>query len=378
MATKKILVDAHTFDEAHQGIRTFLKGIYTTFKITESDDIIIYLAANNIENLKIEFNENNNIKFIKLKFKNKYLRLAYEIPKIIYKHKFQFAHFNYYLPLFLNKKCKYIVTLHDVLFIEYPEYFPLKYRIINSFLFKRSAKKANILTTVSNYSSNQLKKFFNLKNKAITVLPNAVGPIYSVNHDKKEHIEYIKRKYGIKNYIIYVSRIEPRKNHYKLIMAYKELKLWERDIPLVLIGKTSFKDVKLNFLIEEVKKLSSGNLIRIKDVPTNELIKFYNAALLSVFPSLCEGFGIPPLESAALKTPTICSNVTAMTDFTFFKEYFFDASTIENIKDKIDITLSEINTEKMKSDFKRISSIIKKEYSWSNTSNLLKEIIIDE
>lgn len=378
MVNKKLFVDAHTFDEAHQGIRTFLKGIYSSIDLKESDNLEIYLAANDVQNLKNEFKGIPNIKFIKLKYRNKYLRLAYEIPKIIRKQNFQFAHFNYYLPLFLNSNCKYIVTIHDVLFLEYPNYFPWKYRIQNYFLFKRSAKKANILTTVSIYSSLQLKKFFNIENKKITVLPNAVGEIYKCDYNKDDHIKYILEKYDIQNFILYVSRIEPRKNHIKLIKAYIELKLWEKEIPLVLIGKTSFKDHNLELLIDRVNKLSNGKLIRIHDVSNKELIKFYNAALLSVFPSLCEGFGIPPIESAVLKTPTICSNVTAMSDFSFFNEYLFDASKVENIKEKINSMLNNIDNEKTKSDFVNISNIIKSEYSWSNTASILKDIIINE
>ena len=131
----KLLVDAHTFDENHQGIRTFLKGIYGTDAVNSSNNLMIYLASHNIDNLKKEFKDQSNFKFIKLKFRNKYIRLLYELPKIIAEHSFDYIHFNYYLPFFLNRKCKYIVTIHDVLFIDFPKYFPVKYRLINSFLF---------------------------------------------------------------------------------------------------------------------------------------------------------------------------------------------------------------------------------------------------
>ena len=138
---KTLFVDAHTFDESHQGIRTFIKGVYEEIDV-HSSELHIYLAANNIDNLKKEFRDQPNFKYIKLKSKNKYIRLAYEIPKIIKCNTFDYAHFNYYLPLFLNKKCKYIVTIHDVLFIDFPQYFPLKYRLINTILFKRLLKKS--------------------------------------------------------------------------------------------------------------------------------------------------------------------------------------------------------------------------------------------
>jgi len=192
-----LLVDAHTFDENHQGIRTFLKGIYTCLDINSSY-ITIYLAAHDINNLKKEFKNQPEFKYIRLKSSNKYVRLVYEMPKLINKFKIDFAHFNYYLPLFLSSNCKYIVTIHDVLFIDFPQYFPLKYRILNTFLFKRSAYKAELLTTVSNYSANQIKKHFKIPKKKVTILPNGISDMYKREYNKTNHRDYIKKHYHYK------------------------------------------------------------------------------------------------------------------------------------------------------------------------------------
>ena len=375
--TKTLFVDAHTFDEHHQGIRTFIKGIYEFIDVSPSE-LQIFLAAYDIENLKTEFSNQAYFKFIKLKSKNKYRRLAFEIPKIIKDYKFDFAHFNYYLPLFLNKKCKYIVTIHDVLFIDYPQYFPLKYRLMNTFLFKRSAINANIVTTVSNYSADRIKTNFNLTDKKIEVLPNAVNSKYILNHDKSVDKIYLKEKYDLDKFIVYVSRIEPRKNHKKLILAYQELKLWEQGINLVLIGKESFKDDELNKLINEVSLLSKGMLVKINDVPNTDLIKFYNAATLAIFPSLCEGFGIPPIESGVLETSTICSNSTAMKDFTFFKDRLFDAESKESIKRTITKFLNTKDDSHQKDELFNIAKSIEETYNWSKTAQKLKYLILND
>ncbi len=377
MKNKNILVDAHTFDENHQGIRTFLKGLYGNLDI-DSSNLKIYLAANDIDNLKEEFKNQPHFNYIKLNSQNKYIRLVYELPKIIRAYNIDIAHFNYYLPLILNKKCKYMVTIHDVLFIDFPEYFPLKYRLINTYLFKRSALKADILTTVSNYSSKQIKNHFKIPNKQITILPNAISDKYKKEYNKTHHQEYIRNKFNIEQFIVYVSRIEPRKNHYKLVKAYEELKLWEKGISLVLIGKESFADNKLMELIDKVNISSNRMIYKLHDIDSNDLIKFYNAAILAVFPSLCEGFGIPPIESAVLKTPTICSNSTAMKDFTFFEDCFFDATNVELIKNKISNALFEQNDINDIEKLQRISDAIKIKYNWKNTAKTLKHLILNE
>lgn len=366
---KKLLVDAHTFDENHQGIRTFLKGIYSAIDFNP-DDVEVILVANNIDNLKREFGHKTHFKFIKLQYKNKYLRLGFEVPQLIKSLKIDFAHFNYFLPLFLHKNCKYIVTIHDILFIDYPQFFPVKYRLINSFLFKRSAKKANLLTTVSEYSKQRIQHHFKIT-KPISILPNAVSDRYLENCDKQTDKSYIKNKFGIEKYIIFVSRLEPRKNHLTLLQAYKEMKLWNKGYSLVFIGKKTFDMKQLDLEIETVKKISAGKLYVLNNIANEDLAKFYNAAELSIFPSLCEGFGIPPLESATMKTPTLCSNATAMSDYDFFGDYLFDP----NSKDQLKLKINQFFNSNFKTDVHDISRKVQERYSWQKTSSILFQLV---
>lgn len=373
MKKTRLLIDAHTFDESHQGIRTFLKGLYSAIEFDENE-LEIILVANNLENLKKEFKHQRHFKFVKLNFTNKYVRLAYEIPKIIKNLEIDFAHFNYFLPLFLNRNCKYIVTIHDVLFLDFPEFFPKKYQIVNSFLYGRSARKTQILTTVSEYSKQKITEHFNTKDKPIYILPNAVNEEYLKPQNKEEDKEFISRQFNINKYIIFVSRLEPRKNHAIILKAYKQLELWKRGYSVLFIGKETFKNETLNNLITEVNNISNGKIAHLENVKNEDLIKFYNAAELSIFPSVCEGFGIPPLESGVLLTPTICSNTTAMRDFDFFGEDLIDVTSLELLKNRIENALVNKND----SRYERVSNKIKERYSWSNTAKILQSLIFRE
>lgn len=374
--TKEInlLVDAHVFDGMFQGTRTFLKGIYSNLD-TEKYSIKVFLAANEISNLKKEFEGVNNIEFVKLKYKNKFLRLGYEIPKIIRELNIDFAHFNYYLPLFLNKKCRYIVTIHDILFLDYPQYFPKTYYYKNKFLFKWAAKRAEILNTVSDYSAERLKVNFNIWNKEISVLPNAIGEDFYTPRDKVSDREYIKDKFGASNFIIYVSRLEPRKNHIALIEAYRSLKLWEKDIELVFVGKNAIENKELAGKIEEIKIQSKHKFYHFENINFKDLKAFYNAAIVSVFPSYCEGFGIPPLESAALQTPTICSNSTAMEEFKFFEKNHIDPSQ-EHLEQALNNMLLQIKENSLHQELVEISNTIQSKYQWNIGAERLSASII--
>lgn len=373
MREYNLFVDAHVFDGIFQGSRTFLKGIYSNFD-TKKYSIKIYLAANNIENLKDEFRGVENIEFIKLQSKNKFIRLAYEIPMLISKLKIDFAHFNYYLPLFLNKDCSYIVTIHDVIFLDYPQYFPKSYFLKNKILFEIAAKRADLLNSVSVYSAMRIKEKFEL-DKVIDVIPNAIDEKYHTHADKVNDKNYINKKFGISNYLLYVSRLEPRKNHMTLLRTYDELRLWEQDIELLFIGKKAMENLELDCYFEEIKTKSNGKVHHLEYVNNEDLMIFYNAATIACFPSLCEGFGIPPLESAAIKTPTICSNLTAMQEFQFFGKFHIDPTNKVELKYIVAQTLEDIKSGLIYSEMDYISKVIIEKYKWKNTADLLGESI---
>lgn len=154
----KLLIDAHVFDGKYQGTRTYIQGIYSAM-ITHKD-IEFYFAAQNVSRLKSIFGIAENIHYIRLDATNSIWRLAWEYPRIIKKYKIDYAHFQYICPFI--KCCKEIVTIHDLLFLDFPKYFPLSYRIKNRPLFMYSAKRADLLLTVSEYSRKEIKRHFKI------------------------------------------------------------------------------------------------------------------------------------------------------------------------------------------------------------------------
>src|SRR5882724_11334972 len=121
----KLFVDAHVFDGKYQGTRTFIKEIYTI--IAQKPGILLYLGANDTDNLKKYFPEQPNIFFIKYKSSSGLVRLVSDIPSIIKKNGIQYAHFQYIVPPIKN--CRFIDTVHDVIFNEYPDEFSFIYRV---------------------------------------------------------------------------------------------------------------------------------------------------------------------------------------------------------------------------------------------------------
>ena len=362
----KLLVDAHVFDAGFQGTTCFIEGLYN--ELVKEEVLEIYLAAHNIEKLKEHFSD-GRFHFIQLKTTNRYRRLLLEFPSVIKKHKIDYAHFQYIVPPV--KSCCYIVTIHDLLFRDFPDEFPSAYRFQKDLFFKRAARKADILTTVSNYSAQSLEYHYGIPKEQVILTPNAVPAMFFEDHDKLNSQSFIRSEYGIENFLLYVARIEPRKNHDLLIRAFRDLNL--NDLQLVLIGQRSISSPGLHLLLKELPGEVKARIRWFEKIPQHHLLHFYNAARLFVFPSKAEGFGIPPLEAAVLKTPVLCSGVTAMQDFDFFEDDLFDPLDEAGFKNKLRSKLANPPTGDRLS---KISRAICKKYNWEFAAGELFKTIM--
>lgn len=361
----KIFVDGRAFDTEYQGTRTYIENLYTV--IDKIGDFEIYLASENPEYASSFFPRTNNIKFIPYKSQSKIARALVEVPYLVSKYKFEAAHFQYVVPPV--KSTIQIVTIHDILFKDFPDEFNLKYRWGKSALFYFSAKKADLITTVSDYSKNAIKKYFNIAENDIHVIPNGVSSLYFSPYDKSVARQDVLDKYGVKDYLLYVSRIEPRKNQLALLEAYLDLKLYQQQKKLVFIGKKSIHVPQMEKIISSLENKINEQIVFYENISNSDLKLFYQAADLFVYPSKAEGFGIPPLEAAALEVPTICSNSTAMADFSFFGN-----KHIKPDKESIRSAILDHYTNKSES-LKEISNTIKHRYSWESSAEKLNELI---
>jgi len=360
----KILVDAHVFDGGFQGTRTFIKGIYQA--LLHRPDVIIFLAAFDIKNLRKEFGEKENLVFIPFKSRSAWYRLAIDIPSLVRKHQIDYAHFQYFTPLIKN--CKLIITTHDVIFNEYPEEFSRAFRVRKNLLFRLSAHRADILTTVSSYSAQSIRKYLGIQNKKIYITPNGVDGKFFEPFDKGQAAQFIFEKYGVSNFILYVSRIEPRKNHRLLLQAYLDQQWYSKGFYLVLLGYETIPVKEFDEIIGQLSPEIRKFIFIKEDVDNHDLLEFYRAATLFVYPSKAEGFGIPPLEAAALKTPVLCSNTSAMSDFTFFEDKLFDPYDEDGFRKKLQHTLESKPDENF---LERVSQAIRQKYTWEHSADVL-------
>ncbi|NHN25615.1 glycosyltransferase family 4 protein [Flavobacterium jejuense] len=362
MKKKRILVDCHKFDEDYQGITTYIKGLYS--ELIKDSNYHYYFISYNKNKLSKEFGTHENVTYLKYFSKNKWIRLLLDLPFKILINKINVAHFQYVVPPI--KFCRYIVTIHDVLFLDFPQFFKKEYQLKNNFLFKNSAKIADIVLTVSEYSKKRIQYYYKLK-KQIFVIPNAINEDFLYSYDKQESIDYIEQKFGVKNYFLLVSRIEPRKNHLILLKSFVENKYYS-DNSLVFVGKRDLHYEEFeNYYIKLTEEIKRKVLI-LENVNNKDLVAFYQAAKIFVYPSFAEGFGIPPLESLSVNIPTICSNTTAMSDYTFFEDFLFNPNDSNDLNLKIKKALQNPNLDE-------IITKMRKNYNWKTSSSIFVDVI---
>lgn len=241
----------------------------------------------------------------------------------------------------------FVQTLNDVTFETHPEVYPKSIRWRLSRLVRMSARRARRILTVSDYSKKCIMEAYGVPEERIVVTYHGVNPRYRPVEDPEAR-ERVRTRYSIpEKFILYVGKLQARKNIARLLRAFHILKR-ERQLPhkLVLVGKQTWMSSDMTTTVEELDL--HDEVVLIGEVPLEDLVLFYNAAELFVFPSLCEGFGIPPLEAMACGTPVVASNATSLPevvgdagilvdpyDFTAMSQAMYDVLTSEDLRKEL-------------------------------------------
>jgi glycosyltransferase involved in cell wall biosynthesis len=371
MKKTRVLVDGHVFDGEYQGTRTYLKEIYRLLIAKHYQEIEFFITSYNPNNV-LEDLEGLEGKYnlIVLKLPLRMLRLQLEIPYWLWKLDIKVSHYQYIVPFL--KKGLFVVTIHDILFNDFPQYFTAKYRILRNLLFGYATKVSDYVVTVSQYSALQIANRYSVSKNKILITPNGASEIFYNAPPKKTSIQYIQLKYGFQNYILYVSRIEPRKNQKLMLHIWEQL---HREFPtchLVLVGKQSIEGEQFMTKLQSLSIDIKHTVHYIEQIPQSDLVHLYNAAMLFVYPSLAEGFGIPPIEAAACQTPVVCAANTAMLEFDFFGSNLVDANNLSLFVNQVVDTLNG----NIPYNLSEIQAIVREKYSWQKSAEVFKNLFL--
>lgn len=270
-------------------------------------------------------------------------------------------------PLLFHKR-RMAVAIHDVTAWDFPETMKTLSRIYFKVSYLSCVRKSSAIITVSEFSKKRIHECLKASYEKIWLVYNGVdSKHFTVNPNK---FDEVRKRYCLpEKYILSLSTLEPRKNLRLLVNAYDSLVCeGKTSTPLVLAGR---KGWKMDNLLSEVSEKTREKIIITGFIEDSDLPELYSMALFFVFPSLYEGFGIPPLEAMMCKTPVLSSFSSSMPEILGKAAVFFENNNLEDLKKKI-IYMEDLSEEERE---KLITLGCKqaKLYSWEKESGKLHE-----
>lgn len=344
------------------GIGTYTENLLRELlNIDTKNNYSIFWAGENYENYK-----KNNSEIIFTSKKHGAFYENYYYPNYIKENNIDMHH----IPqngIGLNESytSPIVVTIHDLIPYILPETVGRGY--LERFLrdMPLIVRDSKVILTVSEYSKRDIMKFFPFVNEEkIFVTPLAANKNYKPLN-KLTCIKYIKNKYSIDSpFILYIGGFSTRKNVKELIMAFNKIqKSLKKNYKLVLCGSIRDEGIKLQELCKEL--LMDDKIIFTGFVPDDELPLFYNAAEAFIYPSLYEGFGLPPLEAMSCATPVIASNLTSIPEVTKDCAILINPFNKDELADSI---LNLLNSESLLQEYSEKGYNNSLNFTWKNTA----------
>ena len=227
-----------------------------------------------------------------------------------------------------NKPIKKIVTVHDLIFMRFPQYYSFFDRKIHLWKFRKAAEQADLIIAISEQTKRDTIKFLKIPESKIRVVYQCCHQSFK-EMQSSEFLNSVKEKFGLpEKFILNVGTIEERKNLLNIVKA-----ITGTDIPLVVIGK---KTKYFNKVVKFIKKNKLQNQIYfLENVSMEELAAVYKLAEIFVYPSVFEGFGIPVIEALFSGTSVITSNTSCLPEAGGPDSLYVNPTQPEDLKSKI-------------------------------------------
>lgn len=301
----RIAVDAHAIGRHLTGNEVYVRSLLREFATLDNEsEFLAYVSEPGADKLVPRRFRPRNVAT------NPYIRLGWDLSRRVAEDKPDLLHVQYTAPLINHVPV--VTTVHDVSFIENPEYFSSGKRAQLCFNVARTIKLAARIITVSEFSRDAILRTYPVSPEKVRVIPNAVSAEFRVV-SRARAVQTVRDRFNIEApFIFSVGDLRSRKNHLGLIAAFANLVSAHPELNhhLVIAGQNTPFTPRIRAAAQ-----ASGVAHRIHFtgfVTDAELIQLYNACDCFVFPSFYEGFGIPILEAMACGCAVACSNTSAM------------------------------------------------------------------
>ena len=372
----RIGIDARFYGPQTKGLGRYCeKLIQYLQKLDQENEYVVFLRKDNWA----EFSPDNlNFKKVLADFRWYSLAEQVKMPLLLRRYKLDLMHFPHFnVPLLYRGK--FIVTIHDLILTHFPTqrastlspflywFKHLAYRVV----IRQAIKRALKIITISEYSKKQIVDNFRINPARIAVTYEATSD-FKPTPAKIEESEFLA-KYRIKYpYLLYVGNAYPHKNLERLIKVFKNLSQEKKlDINLVFVGKLDYFYARLQNLANQLKL--NEKVFFLGYVEDEELKFLYQKARLYVFPSLAEGFGLPPLEAMTQGLPVISSQASCLPEVLGEAAYYFNPNEEKSLTEAI---LKMIQDENLRESLIAKGLVQVKKYSWPSLAQKTFEVYL--
>ena len=351
-------VDAHAIGCRLTGNEVYIRNLLHEFaRVDDGNDLIAYVSRKGVE---ADLPDRIHTRRVS---EDPYKRLGLDLPRHLRNDRPDLLHVQYTGPLF--SPVPLVVSVHDVSYLEHPQYFTRFRSLQLKLTVHRTLQRAARVLTPSEFSRRAILKHYRIAEEKVVVVPNAVESQFRPI-EREVARAAIQRKFGFSRpFVLTVGDLQPRKNHLGLLRAFEDVVQAAPHLQhdLMFVGKETWYSRELHRAVEHSSVRDRVHFTGFVD--DDDLVHFYGACDLFVFPSFYEGFGLPILEAMACGRAVACSRLTAMPEVANAAGILFDPeSKAEIARAMLDVLLdSELRTRLERLGLQRAAA-----FSWEKSA----------
>lgn len=363
----RIAIDARKLRDF--GIGTYIRNILTELsRLDRTTEYVVLCRPDDLDSGEVL---GRNFRMVPETAPTYSVAEQFKIPLSLAREGVQLLHEPHYvLPPLV--RCRSVVTIHDCIHLMFPQYLPGKLaHVYAKGSMWCATRKANRILTVSEASKRDILRFFDVRPEKVVVIYNAIDERFLAPADA-ERMDLVRQRFQLDHpFVLYVGNIKPHKNIERLIDAFGRARArgCEDDLKLVIIGDEISKYPALRQSVHRHKLDKHVRFLGFQ--PMETLAAFYRLARAFVFPSLYEGFGLPPLEAMACGTPVVTSNVSSLPEVAGGGALLVDPYDADAIAEGICLAVSD---QMLRADLIRRGRERARSFSWAQSVKKIHEI----
>jgi len=357
----RIAVDAHLVGTRETGNETYVVNLSRALASIDTTNEY-RLCTHNPALLPAELLRPSNFTALRVRPALSLVRIPLSMPYLSWKDGHDLLHVNYIAPPI--SPCPTVVTIHDISYEFFPQFFSPRDRILLSTLVPISARRAAKIIAVSNNTKRDIIERYGIEEDRIVVTYEAPDPAFAQVPDE-QLLRRLRGEYGIADdFLLAVGNLQPRKNLLRVVEAFADLRQSGAiRHQLVIAGQAFWRESEISRRVED--RHIGEHVVFTGYVPQEHLVLLYNAAAVFLYPSLYEGFGLPPLEAMACGTPVIASNTSSVPEVVGEAALLVDPHRTDELAQAI---LDLLSSAELQRELRRRGLERARSFSWERTA----------